>query len=764
MPQGHRAEEVLVEPFVSTDDVDVGRLERLCVDRSLRRRHVDVGAQSLQGDLALVLESKAELLVLAAVLVEVLHRLGLLGDTCGLCQQALADAGSFCHTLALDTRCFRVELLTHDLSFCHALLLGRGSQCFLDLSVCETLLAGAFGLCQKLLAHDLGLCQPLALDGVCHRLLDADLHHVLLFFTSCLCEHLAARDVGFCLTLTLASFGVGLTQANLGHALIFHTLRFGLHLLAQDVRLDLAALLEHVGLGLFDAHLGESFGGLLGLDTLGDADLGLGDAIRRVEVGVRLDDALARLVLGDFFVRLGALDVDDELLLRLGLGADDGRLLVALGVCHHAKVLDVLLFLRHRLLDGDAVGDDLGDLFLLDLDLALLLDALDLDLALALDDLEGFLLLDRFLLDDQRALASLLGHLLFALLVDRLDVDRLLGFELSLALEGDLLGLLLLAGGALRGADDLDLALLASLGVSLLALVLEHGDLGLEVILPDLLLGRVGELVGAHALLLGALGDLADTFGVEDVVRIERVAARLLEVIDGDILEGVAVQVVADDGDDLIAELLTSLVELFELELLTGGLERLGELGAEQLLDRVLVGCAKATHHLGHAEHVLAGLVDAHEERHADVCADVILTDQAVMALTLDLDRLDRDVHVLGTVHERDDDGPCEEDLGPVRLVHDQRLTLQDFLIELGDERQDTDDQQRHRADDHQAKNRQWSVTHEFFLLPGSSLHRAYARRDTSASREPYRFISSAQARLLSPMHTRARFLFQSSR
>ena len=118
----------------------------------------------------------------------------------------------------------------------------------------------------------------------------------------------------------------------------------------------------------------------------------------------------------------------------------------------------------------------------------------------------------------------------------------------------------------------------------------------------------------------------------------------------------------------------------------------------------------------------------------------------------------------IARVHERDDDGAREEDLGPVRLVHDQRLTLQDFLIELGDERQDTDDQQRHRADDHQAKNRQWSVTHEFFLLPGSSLHRAYARRDTSASREPYRFISSAQARLLSPMHTRARFLFQSSR
>ena len=48
----------------------------------------------------------------------------------------------------------------------------------------------------------------------------------------------------------------------------------------------------------------------------------------------------------------------------------------------------------------------------------------------------------------------------------------------------------------------------------------------------------------------------------------------------------VAVEVGADDLDDLVPELVALGVEVHEVELLADRLERLGELGAEQLLQR----------------------------------------------------------------------------------------------------------------------------------------------------------------------------------
>lgn len=59
---------------------------------------------------------------------------------------------------------------------------------------------------------------------------------------------------------------------------------------------------------------------------------------------------------------------------------------------------------------------------------------------------------------------------------------------------------------------------------------------------------------------------------------------RLLEELDGDVVEQAeaAVEVVADHADHAGAEALALFVQLHELHLLAGGLEGLGEFGAEQ--------------------------------------------------------------------------------------------------------------------------------------------------------------------------------------
>jgi hypothetical protein len=94
-------------------------------------------------------------------------------------------------------------------------------------------------------------------------------------------------------------------------------------------------------------------------------------------------------------------------------------------------------------------------------------------------------------------------------------------------------------------------------------------------------------LVGDDAFALGDLGDLLDALGVEHVVRVVLVERGLLQVIDGDVLQQEAVEVLADGDLDLVAELDALGEQFVELHLLAGGLERLGELRLEQLAQLV---------------------------------------------------------------------------------------------------------------------------------------------------------------------------------
>ena len=91
---------------------------------------------------------------------------------------------------------------------------------------------------------------------------------------------------------------------------------------------------------------------------------------------------------------------------------------------------------------------------------------------------------------------------------------------------------------------------------------------------------------------------LADALSVEDVVRIEVLERGLLEVVDGCVLEDVAVEVASDDLNDGVAEVVSLGIEVDEVELLSYRLQRLGELGVEELVERLRVrtrACSRST-------------------------------------------------------------------------------------------------------------------------------------------------------------------------
>jgi len=189
------------------------------------------------------------------------------------------------------------------------------------------------------------------------------------------------------------------------------------------------------------------------------------------------------------------------------------------------------------------------------------------------------------------------------------------------------------------------------------------GDVGISILLLDLDARAFRKLVCDDPLALGDLGDLLDALGIKHVVRIMLVQRCLFEVIDGDILKKETIQILADGILDAIAERDAFDEQLVKLHLFTRGLQSLGKLGFEQLTQLSHVGDPLGRQHLGDLLHTVPGGIHPDVECHGDICADVILTDQAVLSLAGDLELLHRDVHDVVGLHERNLDHPVERDL-----------------------------------------------------------------------------------------------------
>ena len=416
-------------------------------------------------------------------------------------------------------------------------------------------------------------------------------------------------------------------------------------------------------------------------------------------------------MLGTGLVGLGLLDLAYQLLFGLGLRLQHDDLLGTLGLGDFTHFLDALFFLGHGLLDRDALADHVGDVLALLFQGLLGLDALQLDLALAGHHFQVLGTGDFLHLDDHGALTVLLGHFDFTLMVLGAHVDfllrldtRLLGLEAFLFLDLDGLGFL-------AGTDGFDLALLPGLGIGLLALQGQGRLAGLDVLLLDRQLFVALQFVGDDVLRGGQLGDLADTGGVEDVARVQRGLGGLLQVVDGDVFQHVAVEVVADGLDDAVAEVLAVLEQLDEVELLADGLQRLGELGVEQLVDRCAIRSTVHADGLGHLEHVFLGLVDAQVEGHGDVGTHVVLADQAILTTAIHFQGDQRDAHELLEVDHRVHQGAGEVHLGRGRhVVDDQRRALRDLDIEGLEQHEEAEDQQEYDTDADQEGHHQFEA------------------------------------------------------
>ena len=348
----------------------------------------------------------------------------------------------------------------------------------------------------------------------------------------------------------------------------------------------------------------------------------------------RVSSSAARWA-GGLLGGLGGLDVLDQLLLRLGLGGDDDGLPAALGLLDGPQLLDGLLLLGDRPVHRDPLPDDLGDLAAsrasTSLSSAICVSSVSRSRAMTSS---SAVLLDALVLDGDDPLAVLLRRRRPrgpGSRAGRRAAPRCAGTRparRSRSSSCDPRGL-----GLLAGPHGLDLAALLDLGVGLAALQLQDGLPGVDVLPGDLLLLGALELVGAHVLDRGQLGDLPDALGVEDVGRVELGQRRLLQEVDRRVLEVVAVEVGADDLDDLVPELLALGVEVDEVQLLADGLERLGELRVEQLLQRLLVAgplrCRSAWATLMTSSTVL---LTRTKNDDPDVGADVVLADQPLLA------------------------------------------------------------------------------------------------------------------------------------
>ncbi len=186
--------------------------------------------------------------------------------------------------------------------------------------------------------------------------------------------------------------------------------------------------------------------------------------------------------------------------------------------------------------------------------------------------------------------------------------------------------------------------------------------------------------------------DFLDTLGIENVVGIEHFDRCLLEVVDGGIVEDEAVEVGADDFDDVIAEGVAFLVEFGKVEALADGFQGFGEFRIEKGADLVLGRGAGAADGFGDAEHVGGDVVDSDEEGDLDIGAEVVLADEAVLAGAIDFEAFHGDIHEFGAVDDRVDGHSGEGDLGFAHAGADEGGALFDFLEDTGVKGENTDD------------------------------------------------------------------------
>lgn len=263
------------------------------------------------------------------------------------------------------------------------------------------------------------------------------------------------------------------------------------------------------------------------------------------------------------------------------LSGRHGHQLLALGGSLGAGILDLFFFLHRGFLHADALADDGLDILALFFQRLFLLDLGQCHDPLALVGFELLGLRHALSLDGVGPLLVALGHQNLAVAVLGSYLHLFVGLNLgALGLQALFLRHLLDLG-RLAGADAGNFTPLFLLIFGQLLFELQDGFLRFHILLLDRFLLVALDLVGLN-LLFGRQGDdLLDALGVEDIILVQGRKRRLFEVVDGAVVEHVAVEVGADYLQDFGLEAVAGVVELDEIEVLAHGLERFGKLGIE---------------------------------------------------------------------------------------------------------------------------------------------------------------------------------------
>ncbi len=190
-------------------------------------------------------------------------------------------------------------------------------------------------------------------------------------------------------------------------------------------------------------------------------------------------------------------------------------------------------------------------------------------------------------------------------------------------------------------------------GVGLATFHFQNRFAGGDVLLGDAHFFLIIKIIGQHMLFRGHVGDFANALGVKNIVRVKHRQRRLFEKVNRGVFQHIAIEVRTDEFNDIVAEGIALLIQFLKLQLLTHGFQSFRKLGAEQFFHRRLVGSTCAANGLRHFEHVFFGFVDADEKRHFDVGANIVFTNQSLVAAPVDFDGLERDVHDFGAVNHR---------------------------------------------------------------------------------------------------------------
>ena len=398
----------------------------------------------------------------------------------------------------------------------------------------------------------------------------------------------------------LAGIGLGNTQLLFTHGFGFQTLfkhpdfsHTGLFIGLGGNRFDLGAG-QTIGpdgrrLSFLDLRFSKTIGSRHGLATASQFLISHRFLLGCIHFRLGGDPNLLSFQLGALKRRLGRFHIFQ--LQFFGIGFSRHHFLHLQAVCFRAvaNILDVLFLFRHIALNSNTLAGDIGNFLALFFQRLFHANAFNFHRPLTVNILKLPGLANTHFFYLHRTLAGFHGHFDLALLVFVRNRQLFIRLDASGFGTGPLLLTHLLGFRGFPGLQGFDFAALARFGFGLAALQFQRGFPGRDVLTLDFQLLVPLQTVGFHIVERGNFGNPLDALGIQDVVRVQRGLRRLLQVVDGHVFQHVTVQVFPDGLDDGIAEALTLLKQLHELELLTNGLQRFTELGIEQLVHGIPV-------------------------------------------------------------------------------------------------------------------------------------------------------------------------------